>query len=142
MILVDTSVWSLALRREGRHLREAERTIVAQWAELVREGRVHIIGPIRQELLSGLKATRQFVLLEQHLRCFPDAPVASSDYIDAARFYNLLRGKGVTGTGVDLLICAVAARNGWPIFTVDADFTRYAEHLPIRLFRAPISSGA
>ena len=137
MVLVDTSVWSLALRRQSHALQLAHRTIVAQWAELVREGRAQLFGPIRQELLSGLKDSRQFALLEQRLECFPDLQVESSDYVEAARYFNLLRKKGISGTGVDLLICAVAARNNWPIFTVDLDFTRYALHLPIRLYAVP-----
>jgi hypothetical protein len=139
MVLIDTSVWSLALRRQTRNLRSRERAIVAQWAELVREGRVEVIGPIRQELLSGLKDPRQFALLEQRLDCFPDARIESSDYVEAARYFNLLRGRGISGTGVDLLICAVATRNEWPVFTVDSDFARYALHLPVRLYSTPAS---
>lgn len=139
MVLVDASVWSLALRRQTRHLRPTERAIVAQWAELVREGRVEVIGPIRQELLSGLKDPRQFALLEQRLDCFPDARIESADYVEAARYLKLLRGRGVSGAGVDLLICAVAARNEWPVFTVDSDFARYARHLPVRLYSTPAS---
>jgi predicted nucleic acid-binding protein len=142
MVLVDTSVWSLALRRQSHALQPADRTIVAQWAELVREGRVQLIGPIRQELLSGLKDLRQFALLEQRLECFPDARVESLDYVEAAGYFNLLRKKGISGTGIDLLICAVAARSNWPIFTVDLDFTRYASHLPIRLYSVPTSAPA
>ena len=142
MVLVDTSVWSLALRRRASDLQLADHAIVEQWAELVREGRVQLIGPIRQELLSGLKDARQFALLEQRLECFPDAQVESLDYVEAARYFNLLRKKGVSGTGTDLLICAVAARNNWPIFTVDLDFTRYALHLPIRLYSVPTSAPA
>ncbi len=52
MVLVDTSVWSLALRRKPEHLSPREQLLVAEWSELVREGRVQMIGPIRQELLS------------------------------------------------------------------------------------------
>jgi predicted nucleic acid-binding protein len=140
MILIDTSVWSLALRRQTRHLQPAERAIVAQWAELVREGRVQLIGPIRQELLSGLKDSRQFALLEQRLDSFPDARIESADYVEAARYFNLLRGRGISGTGIDLLICAVAARNEWPVFTVDSDFARYTLHLPVRLYHAPAAT--
>jgi hypothetical protein len=89
-----------------------------------------------------LKDPRQFALLEQRLECFPDAQIESLDYVEAARYSNLLRRKGISGTGIDLLICAVAARNSWPIFTVDLDFTRYALHLPIRLYAVPTSTPA
>lgn len=49
-VLVDTPVWSLALRRA----RPFPAGIVQEFAELVQEGRVVIIGPVRQELLSRL----------------------------------------------------------------------------------------
>jgi len=50
-VLVDTSVWSLALRRKARR----DHAMVDELAELIREGRVMMMGPIRQELLSGIK---------------------------------------------------------------------------------------
>ena len=137
MVLVDTSVWSLALRRKPEHLSPREQLLVSEWSELVREGRVQMIGPIRQELLSGLRHKQQFSLLEERLSVFLDTPIETSDYLEAARFFNLLQGGGVTGTPIDLLICAVAHRREWAIFTSDADFERYARILPLRLHRLP-----
>ena len=134
-VLVDTSVWSLALRRRPKDLRPDQQLIVAEWSELVREGRVQLIGPIRQELLSGLRHARQFTLLEQRLAAFPDAAIETQDYVEAARIFNLVREKGVTGAPVDLLICAVARRRQWAIFALDEDFERYTRILPIRLHR-------
>jgi hypothetical protein len=137
MVLVDTSVWSLALRRKPEHPSQREEFLVAQWSELVREGRVQMIGPIRQELLSGLRHKQQFALLEERLSVFPDTVIETADYLEAARFFNLLQAGGVTGTPIDLLICAVAHRREWAIFTSDADFERYSRILPIRLHRLP-----
>ncbi len=65
-VLVDTSVWSLALRRKAPHGTSAERELV----ELISEGRVLMIGAIRQELLSGIRATAQFEKLRDSLRAF------------------------------------------------------------------------
>ena len=70
------------------------------------------------------------VSLGEH--CSPRA-VESSDHEEAARFYNLCQARGVAGTHVDLLICAVAHRHGSSVFTTDVDFGRYARHLTIRL---------
>jgi predicted nucleic acid-binding protein len=137
MVLVDTSVWSLALRRRPEHLSPPEQLLVAEWSELVREGRVQMIGPIRQELLSGLRHKQQFALLEERLSVFPDTPIETADYLEAARFFNLLQAGGVTGTPIDLLICAVAHRREWAIFALDTDFERYARILPLRLHRRP-----
>ena len=137
MVLVDTSVWSLALRRRPEHLSQQEQLLVAEWSELVREGRVQMIGPVRQELLSGLRHKQQFALLEERLSVFQDTPIETADYLEAARFFNLLQAGGVTGTPIDLLICAVARRREWAIFSLDADFERYARILPLRLHRLP-----
>jgi len=135
MVLVDTSVWSLALRRQPKDLSPAQQLVVTEWADLVREGRVQMIGPIRQELLSGLRHKQQVALLEQRLAAFPDTPIDTADYVEAARFFNLLRDRGVTGAPTDLLIASIAHRRQWTIFSLDEDFQRYARVLPIRLHR-------
>ncbi len=135
MALVDTSVWSLALRRRPGSLNPQQRRIVGEWSDLVREGRVQLIGLIRQEILSGVRLKQQFDELADRLAAFPDTAIETADYVEAARFFNLCRERGVTGAPVDLLICAVAARLNWAIFSLDHDFERFAKLLPIRLHR-------
>ena len=135
MVLVDTSVWSLALRRRPKDLSREQQLVVREWSELVREGRVQMIGPVRQELLSGLRHKQQFALLEQRLAAFSDTPIETADYVEAARLFNLLRDRGITGAPSDLLICAVAHRREWAIFALDEDFERYARVVPMRLHR-------
>ena len=132
-VLVDTSVWSLALRRRSRQLGNRDRTLRDELAELTREGRAVVIGPVRQELLSGIQDGAAFERLRERLRAFDDLPLTTDDYEEAASFNNRCRASGVAGAAVDLLICAAAARRDLPIFTVDADFRRYARVLPVRL---------
>jgi predicted nucleic acid-binding protein len=132
-VLVDTTIWSLALRRARRPSNELEEARSIELAELIREGRAIIIGPIRQELLSGVVEARPFELLRQKLAAFPDLPIVSLDYETAAQFYNRCRSKGIQGSHVDFLICAVAWRGQLPIFTSDGDFTQYAKVLPVGL---------
>jgi len=129
-ILVDTSVWSLALRRNM----PADSPEVPELLELIKEFRVQMIGPIRQEILSGIKNSVQFATLRDHLRAFPDLELASRDYENAAEYYNLCRSKGVQGSNTDFLICAVALRLKIPIFTTDADFSLFQQHLSITLY--------
>lgn len=100
---------------------------------LVEDGRVAIIGPIRQELLSGLKERAQFERLREHLRAFPDTPVTTEDHEEAAAFFNRCRERGIQGSNTDFLICAVAVRNNFSIFTTDDDFAHFATVLPIAL---------
>jgi predicted nucleic acid-binding protein len=94
---------------------------------------VVIIGPIRQELLSGIKEHRQFARLRDRLRAFPDLGLGQSDYEEAASCLNACRAKGVQGSNTDFLICSVAVRHDLSIFTTDRDFTEYQKHLPITL---------
>lgn len=131
MILVDTSIWSLALRR---HL-PTDGPEISEFVELIKESRVQIIGPIRQELLSGIKNDTHFAKLRDHLRPFPDMELTSKDYEQAAGFYNICRRKGIQGSNTDFLICAIAAQHKMPIFTTDNDFTLFQSHLPITLHR-------
>ena len=84
MVLVDTPVWSLALRRKPEALNPRERQLTETLAELVREGRVQLLGPVRQELLSGIREEAQFRKLRDYLRAFPEHPLEAEDYEEAA----------------------------------------------------------
>lgn len=133
--LVDTPVWLLALRRKPAALSEAERTVVTELSELAKEGRVRMIGPVRQELLSGIKTDAQYEKLRVALQVFPDEPLQTQDYESAAKASNDCRTKGVVVSPVDVLICATALAREWNIFTTDPDFRNYAKILPIRLHK-------
>jgi predicted nucleic acid-binding protein len=132
-ILVDTSVWSVALRRKTESLNATETFLVAELSELIREGRARLIGLVRQELLSGIKTPEHYERLRLHLRSFPDEPIDTADHEEAARAGNRCRGKGIVVSIVDLLLCAVAIKREWAIFTTDPDFTNYAKVLPISI---------
>lgn len=134
-VLVDTSVWSLALRRTETDLSRKETLAVDQLKELIRDGRVVVIGPVRQEILSGIPDEAQFRKLKSKLRAFEDLGLTSDDYELAAEFYNACRKRGVQGSHIDFLICAVAVRNQLPVFTLDGDFERYAQPLGISLYQ-------
>jgi predicted nucleic acid-binding protein len=132
-VLVDTSVWSLALRRKPRDLNSRERLLVTELTELISDGRAGIIGIIRQELLTGIKTTAQFEELRSTLRAFRDEPIDTDDYEAAAKAGNACRAKGVAVSVVDMLICAVASRRGMAILTTDPDFINYARCLTLKL---------
>ena len=128
-VLVDTSVWSLSLRRTApsNHLAKLE------LEQLILDGRAGMIAPIRQEILSSVKTAAHFELLRDRLRAFPDIGLIVEDYEEAARFFNTCRAKGLQGSNTDFLICSVAARGKIPILTTDADFERFGAILPIAL---------
>jgi predicted nucleic acid-binding protein len=131
--LVDTSVWALALRRQPKDLTSAEKSIVRELADLTREGRVRIIGLIRQELLSGIRTAAQYEKLRVALRAFPDVPIDTPDYEAAAGASNACRARGIAASVVDALICQIALSRQWNIFTSDTDFASYSTALPIKL---------
>ncbi len=133
--LVDTTIWSLALRRKQDDLNVVEKTAVIELNDLVKEGRARIIGPVRQELLSGIRNVSQYEKIRTALRAFRDEAINTSDYEAVAKANNDCRARGVGVTAVDILICAVAARREWTIFSSDPDFERYAEVLPISLHK-------
>ena len=129
-VLVDTSVWSLALRRRepGR-----QRSIVSELSRLIGSYEVAIIGPIRQELLSGIKEETQFLCLQEKLRAFPDIVLETVDYETAARFFNQCRAKGIQGSNTDFLMCAVGVSRGMSVFTTDKDFDAYRRVVGVKL---------
>ena len=129
MVIVDTSVWSLALRRKPP-LSDAATT---ELARLIDQSEALIAGPIRQELLSGVATQSQFQLLRERLAAFPDLPIDTADYERAALCFNQCRARGVQGSNTDYLICALALRLDLPVFSVDRDFGRYAHLLGVWL---------
>ncbi len=133
MVLVDTPVWSLALRRRPEQLSDDETQSTQVLSELIREGRVQVLGPIRQELLSGIREEAQFRKLRGYLRAFPEHPLEGEDYEEAAQMSNRCRTRGIAGSAVDFLLCAAAHRRNWAILTTDHDFQNYARVVPLRL---------
>jgi predicted nucleic acid-binding protein len=136
MVVVDTPVWSLALRRRQEDLSGRDHQLTQALAELIREGRVQMLGPIRQELLSGIREETQFRKLRDYLRAFQEQPLDAADYEEAAHMNNRCRARGIAGSAVDFLICAAAHRRNWSILTTDRDFQNYAEVLAVRLHSA------
>lgn len=130
-VLVDTSVWSLALRRA----KKVEHPAALFLKDLIIDGRAALIGPIRQEILSGIKTDEQFVLLRNSLRAFPDIFLTTGDYEEASRFFNICRAKGIQGSNTDFLICAAASQRNMPILTTDKDFYQFAKQLPIIIYQ-------
>jgi predicted nucleic acid-binding protein len=106
-VIVDTSVWSHALRRRA--------------------------------VLSGIRSSKDFERLRDHLQAFDDEPLVSEDYERAAEWFNACRAKGVQGSNTDFLICAAAQRRGLAILTTDRDFEQFAKVIPLALHepRAP-----
>lgn len=128
-VLVDTSVWSLALRRH----QSVDDPVVIELRRLIKADQVQMIGPIRQELLSGIREKAQFEKLQENLRAFPDLTITTTDFEIAAEYFNICRSHGIQGSNTDFLICAVSTSQNLPILTTDKDFQLFQAHIPITL---------
>ncbi len=130
MVLVDTSIWSQALRRRRFN---PDSAAVKLLTRLIHEFRVVMIGPIRQELLSGMRDKKQFERLQDKLRAFPDHALEHQDYETAAEFFNICRAKGIQGSNTDFLLCAIAHRYSLELLSADRDFSKFRQHLAFKL---------
>jgi predicted nucleic acid-binding protein len=127
-VLVDTPIWSLLFRRSRGYGPEVDRL-----RELIEQGQAILIGPVRQEVLSGIRGADQFIRVRDALRAFADHPITVPHFERAAEFYNTCRTRGIQGSNTDFLICALADLDQLHIFTTDKDFSFFARYLPIRL---------
>jgi predicted nucleic acid-binding protein len=129
-VIVDTCVWSLSLRRRNESLLNAsEQQMLTELRQAIQNRRAAILGPIRQEILSGIRDVSQFAKTVGLLDPFQDEKIETSDYIEAARLFNLCRDHGVHCGPVDIFICAVAARHSYEILTNDQGLLRCVEVL-------------
>lgn len=134
-VLVDTSIWSLAFRKKKESKALRHHIIINELKELINETRAVIIGPIRQEILSGISDEKQYLTLKEKLKVFDDVSINQSDFELAAELYNICRKKGIQGSHIDFLICAVALQNNFLVFTDDKDFDQYSKILAVKLHR-------
>ena len=92
-------------------------------------------GAPSQELLSGIREPEKFDKLRDYLRAFDDIHIDTADYEEAARCNHRCRAHGIAGSPIDFLICAVADRRRWQIFTTDTDFENYQKVLGLQIFQ-------
>lgn len=133
-LVVDTSVWSLVLRRprveeDNPHVRAFRRHVESG------DG-LFLIGYILQELLDGLRSAKQFDYLLTLLDPYPLLELTRSTYGAAARLRTTCRAKRVTAGPIDFLIAAACCQYGFPLLTADQDFAYIAEHCDLITFPA------
>lgn len=131
-LFVDTSVWSLLLRRDRPR---AGAEVAALVAALNSGERIFSTGLILQELLqgfSGLKAASEII---EHFAAFPLLSPDRQDHISAAEIRNRCRKRGVQAGTIDALIAQLCIRHELVLLTTDADFTHIAKHTSLRLWK-------
>jgi predicted nucleic acid-binding protein len=133
MVLVDTPVWSLSLRRRAVDLSVEDRRLTQILYQLIQRGQIQLLGSTRQEVLTGIREESVFQRIREHLGDFPHVELDRHDYEEAARISNLCRRGGIAGSAIDMLMCSVSLRRGWEILTTDRDFLQYQRVIHIRL---------
>lgn len=128
--LVDTSVWSDALRRKSSSI-SASTTILSRL--IINESEIVIIGIVLQEILSGITNQKLFYEINTILSNFPYIEIKKEDYIFAAELRNILKSKGITAGAFDFLIASVAIKNNLTLVTTDNDFKYIAKHSDLKL---------
>ncbi len=129
-VIIDTSVWSLALRRVQA---STNNPYIRLLQDLIVDSRVALLGSVRQEILSGIRYAEQHDRLKNYLRAFPNIELDIEDYELASEFYNSCRLRGIQGANTYFLICATAVRRNYEILTVDKDFDGFRPYIPISL---------
>lgn len=135
-LIVDTSVWSLFLRR--KNVDEDNPHVLQLRQHIENQDCIHLVGIVLQELLDGLKSPKHFDLLLGYFDSFPLIDLIRDDFIEAARLKIKCRSKGIQAGSIDFLIAATAINRNYPLLTTDKDFRYIAKHCKIMLIEPSI----
>ena len=133
--MVDTSVWSLAFRRDAPV--SGPEVLTLRTAIDGGDGIV-TTGVVLQALLQGFAGPRARKEIVQRFAALPLLVPDRQDYIDAAAFRNVCRRSGVQIGTIDALLGQLCIRHKLTLLTTDADFTLAARHCPLRVWTATI----
>jgi predicted nucleic acid-binding protein len=127
-LFVDTSVWSLALRRD----RPPDVPELAALERALTEGElVTTTGLVYQELLQGFHGPRDQQAIVARFRALPFLSPDRHDHFEAAQLRNRARRRGVRVGTIDAILAQLCIRYELRLLTTDADFARIAEHEPL-----------
>jgi len=133
-VVIDTSIWSVVMRRDNAKLNPLELVWKSEFVDLFHANRIALIEPVRQELLSGVRHEKQYQKLKKGLRGYTPEPLFSEDYEEAAVIHNKCLSHGYVPYSIDCLICAVTLLRGWQLFTADKDFIRFKDIIGLGLY--------
>lgn len=122
-VLVDTSVWSYALRRQGPASHES----VGKLETMIRSGEdVFLTGLILQEILQAFRSDTTFRRIARHLEPFPVLELERTDFIPAATLHRKCASRGVAASTADCQIAVAAMKHDCLLLSADQDFERIA----------------
>jgi len=130
VFVIDTSVWSRALRRRKRS--EGDPPSAALIRTLVIDNEpIGVPGIVLQELLSGVRTKKEFDRLRKVLDPFPVLLATQEHHLLAATLYNTCKSNGLNVSPTDVLIAATAMQCSGTLITADGDFRRMSEYIDL-----------
>ena len=133
-LFVDTSVWSLALRRNATTPRVDAPEVAALRASLEGGQLVSTTGLVLQELLQGFNGPKAARSIAERFASLPFITPDRNDHIEAAALRNTCRRAGVSLGTIDALLARLCLRHGLTMLTTDRDFHHAAAHCPLRIW--------
>jgi len=131
-VFVDTSVWSLALRRD----RPPSSTHVVELIRLLETGELILTtGLVLQELLQGFAAPKARASIIDRFSALPLLLPDRQDHIGAAELRNGCRRRGVQVGTIDALFAQICIRHDLTMLSSDRDFEDIAKHSKLRLWK-------
>ncbi len=130
-LLVDTSVWSLALRRDGS---VAAKEVIALREALDGADAVVTTGLILQELLQGFSGPKAKDAIIERFGALPLIQPDRQDHVAAAEVRDTCRRSGVQIGTIDALLIQLCGRYEMTLLSSDNDFANAARHVPFRLW--------
>jgi predicted nucleic acid-binding protein len=129
-VLVDTSVWSLALRRDTAPDTAEMKTLTRC---LERQHILFTTGIILQELLQGFRGPKQRDRIIEHFSSLPLIVPDFADHVAAAALQTTCRQKGIQIGTIDALLAQLAIGHDLELLTADRDFVLISRHASLRL---------
>lgn len=129
-VLVDTSVWSEALRRKKKDIDSSDTFL---YDLITNEEEIFLIGPIIQEILSGIKDNSLFDQIKNHLEFFGYIELSKEDYVNAAELRNELSKKGIAVSSIDSQIATMAISKNLYLATYDKDFKHISKYKKMKI---------
>jgi len=132
MLFVDTSVWSLAFRRD----QPTNAPEVGALMRAINEGEIIVTtGLVLQELLQRFVGPRARRSIIERFGSLPLLMPDRQDHIDAAELRNRCRRAGVQLGTIDAVLSQLCIRHGLTMLTTDNDFVLAAKHTGLRVWR-------
>ena len=131
-LFVDTSVWSLALRRDSHSSSTEVRTLV----RAIETGETILTtGLVLQELLQGFSGPKAREQILDRFSAIPLLAPGRDDHIGAAELRNRCRGAGIQVGTIDALLAELCIRHELTMLTTDNDFTHIANHCALKVWK-------